>query len=355
MKMSHLNKAMKKGVIGILVAVGILVVFVGALGATVAIGVAGAKPKPTLQRSMRSTPDSDSVDVVYTWVDSRDAEWRAQRDALTQKRIRAQLTTHAHRWPVLTDSLSELAISLKTVRAFMPWVRTIWVITHRPQKIDDPGVSFVHHDEILDPANLPTFNSMAIETGMHRIKGLAEHFIYFNDDVFIGEPLQKSDFFEDGKPIMRTAPALQIGAQNTRLYKHFGKKGAGQGPGMIRTKKIMGGKIYATNHQAAPMTVSLMKDAEAQYHEDWKATETFPFRDDSNVPVITVAYNHGLRTDQVHTLRDDRLTSLSLDMKQFGKVHKTNPSMFCIDAIQTVEQLEELNDYVDSRIEHYGV
>jgi hypothetical protein len=58
--------------------------------------------------------------VVYTWVDSTDAEWRAQRDSMTKRRIRAQLKTEAHRWPVFNGNLSELAISLKTVRAFAP-------------------------------------------------------------------------------------------------------------------------------------------------------------------------------------------------------------------------------------------
>jgi hypothetical protein len=34
---------------------------------------------------------------------------------------------------------------------------------------------------------LPTFSSPAIEANLHRIAGLSEHFLYFNDDVFLGK------------------------------------------------------------------------------------------------------------------------------------------------------------------------
>ena len=37
---------------------------------------------------------------------------------------------------------------------------------------------------------LPTFNSQAIETMLHRIPGLRSPFIYLNDDFFIGQRLR---------------------------------------------------------------------------------------------------------------------------------------------------------------------
>ena len=49
--------------------------------------------------------------------------------------------------------------------------------------------------------DLPTWNSYAIEAHLHRIPGLGEHFIYFNDDMLVGRPLSKAYFFEhDGRP-----------------------------------------------------------------------------------------------------------------------------------------------------------
>ena len=61
---------------------------------------------------------------------------------------------------------------------------------------DTERIRVVTHAEIFpDPSVLPTFNSHAIEACLHRIPGLAERFIYFNDDVFLGRETRVEDFF----------------------------------------------------------------------------------------------------------------------------------------------------------------
>ena len=47
---------------------------------------------------------------------------------------------------------------------------------------------------------LPTFNSCAIELNMHRIKGLSEHFVYFNDDMLLNGPINPEYYFKKGLP-----------------------------------------------------------------------------------------------------------------------------------------------------------
>ena len=49
---------------------------------------------------------------------------------------------------------------------------------------------------------LPTFNSTTIETMLHYIPNLSEHFIYFNDDMFLIKPTKISDWFKEGRPIV---------------------------------------------------------------------------------------------------------------------------------------------------------
>ena len=46
----------------------------------------------------------------------------------------------------------------------------------------------------MPEAYLPSYNSSAIELNIHRIRGLSEHFIYFNDDMFKIKDTQPSDF-----------------------------------------------------------------------------------------------------------------------------------------------------------------
>lgn len=43
--------------------------------------------------------------------------------------------------------------------------------------------------------HLPTYSSPAIESHLHRIPGLADHFIYLNDDVMFGDEVWPEDFY----------------------------------------------------------------------------------------------------------------------------------------------------------------
>lgn len=58
-------------------------------------------------------------------------------------------------------------------------------------------ISIVDHRAIIAEEFLPTFNSHVIEAHLHKINGLSEHFIYFNDDVFVGRPLHPGHFFKN--------------------------------------------------------------------------------------------------------------------------------------------------------------
>lgn len=90
------------------------------------------------------------------------------------------------------------------VENFAPWVRTIHFITwgHIPKWLNEKHekLHIVRHTDYLSPKVLPTFNSNALEIGMHRIRGLADHFVYFNDDMFLLRPIEPTTFFRKGLP-----------------------------------------------------------------------------------------------------------------------------------------------------------
>lgn len=53
------------------------------------------------------------------------------------------------------------------------------------------------HQEIFENrSHLPTFSSPAIESNIYRIPGLSDKFLYFNDDVFLGEEVWPNDFYD---------------------------------------------------------------------------------------------------------------------------------------------------------------
>lgn len=139
------------------------------------------------------------IDFVITWVDGQDEAWRKQR----------AFYSHAH---ALCEDDSELRYRdwgllrywFRGVEQFAPWVRRIHFITwgHVPSWLNTmhPKLHIVRHDEYIPREFLPTFNSNVLEIHMHRIKGLAEHFLYFNDDFFLLQRVKPTDFFRGGKP-----------------------------------------------------------------------------------------------------------------------------------------------------------
>lgn len=135
------------------------------------------------------------IDVVYTWVDGTDPDWQRRRAQVTGETYHEESASAAR-----FLSRDELRYSLRSVHANAPWVRNIFIVTddQTPDWLDtsQPNLRVVSHKEIFsDPSVLPVFNSHAIESQLHHIDGLAEHFVYFNDDMFIGRPLNPQAFF----------------------------------------------------------------------------------------------------------------------------------------------------------------
>lgn len=137
------------------------------------------------------------VDVVFTWVNDKDPLWQEKYNA--EKNVdsenHGQYATDAARF----SNHNELYFSVQSVLKFLPWVRTIYIVTDNqtPVWLDEfPSVKVVDHKEIIESSFLPTFNSHVIEANLHKIPELAEHFIYFNDDVFVARELPKGHFFK---------------------------------------------------------------------------------------------------------------------------------------------------------------
>lgn len=137
------------------------------------------------------------IDVVFTWVDDADPAWQLryqQHKLLTNPEHVGKYATD----PARFSNHDELKYSLGSVLKFLPWVRRIHIVTDKqcPKWLTpNDKIRIVDHSEIIDKQYLPTFNSHVIEAHLHKIPDLAEHFIYFNDDVFVARPLPAGHFF----------------------------------------------------------------------------------------------------------------------------------------------------------------
>lgn len=142
--------------------------------------------------------NSKIIDFVVPWVDDSDPVWRAKKEKYTDMSFSEGNAEARYRdWDVLK-------YWFRGVEKFAPWVRYVWFITddQKPEwlNLEHPKLKWVRHTDFIPEEYLPTFSSHPIEWNLHRIDGLAEQFVYFNDDMFLIRETDPEDFFVDGLP-----------------------------------------------------------------------------------------------------------------------------------------------------------
>lgn len=142
------------------------------------------------------------IDIVYLWVDGSDPAWRIKRqnslDQLNQFDIE-DLARYSNVEGRFRDN-DDLRYSLRTLAQFFPNHGHVYIITDGQVptwlRYSD-RVSIIDHSDLIPQNKLPTFDSGNIESYIHRIPGLSERYFYFNDDVFLGAPVNVKDWFWD--------------------------------------------------------------------------------------------------------------------------------------------------------------
>ncbi|GGK89681.1 stealth family protein [Mangrovihabitans endophyticus] len=231
------------------------------------------------------------IDAVYTWVDGDDPAWRERKArALGDNAWLAEINRQAANDSRFA-SRDELRYSLRALHCFAPWVRHIFLVTDDQVPAwldtDHPNVTVVGHREIFGGTGvLPTFNSQAIESRLHRIPGLAEHFLYLNDDVFMARPQTPATYFTPGgltrffpsaalvdsaPPRPSDPPVNSAGKNNRRLIQEaFGR---------VLTRKMM--------HTPHPSRRSVITEIEDRFAEHVRATAEHQFRHPDDIALLS--------------------------------------------------------------------
>lgn len=172
----------------------------------------------------------DPIDFVLPWVDGNDPEW--------QKLFLKYKEDNGDKRPLRFRDMNTLRYWFRGVEKFAPWVNKVYFVTcgQIPDWLntENPKLVCVRHDEYIPPEYLPTFSSNTIELNLHRIPDLSQHFVYFNDDMFLIKETQQRDFFLHGLPCdeaimeyhvpFRYPLFLTPVANASMLNRHFDKK-----------------------------------------------------------------------------------------------------------------------------------
>jgi hypothetical protein len=238
----------------------------------------------------------DPVDVVYTWVDGSDPAWRARRDAaLAGSDGLHDLAANESRYA----SHDELRFSLRSLEMYAPWVRHVHLVTDRqvPSWLarEHPRLSVVDHRELFGGrGRLPTFNSHAIETQLHHISGLSETYLYLNDDVFFGRPVDPG-LFVGGNGVGRVFfSSVKLGPGPVRPTD-LPITSAGKNNRDLLLEKFGRTTLHKFQHAPYVLNRSVMRELEDLFGSEIARTASAPFRSPTDLSVsasLGLAYGY---------------------------------------------------------------
>ena len=139
---------------------------------------------------------NSKIDFVVTWLDSSDPIWQEQYKKYKNQEFEGDKARFRD-WDFFK-------YWFRAVEMYAPWVNKVYLVTNgkNPDWINPnhPKLVLINHSEYIPNKFLPTFNSHTIELFMHKIPGLSEQFVYFNDDFYINAPVTPDYYFKEGLP-----------------------------------------------------------------------------------------------------------------------------------------------------------
>lgn len=146
----------------------------------------------------------EKIDFVVTWVDSSDPKWIAEKRKYEGTIIKSSEEANAECRYRTNDEL--LRFWFRSIEKFAPWVNKIHFVTcgQKPSWLNGnhPRLNLVNHKDYIPSQYLPTFSSNVIELNLHRLPSLEEHFVLFNDDMYLLQPISDIFFFKKGEPVL---------------------------------------------------------------------------------------------------------------------------------------------------------
>lgn len=142
---------------------------------------------------------NNNIDIVLPWVDGTDQVWLQSKTKWYERLNPLSELNNNNRY----QTWDNLKYWFRSVERNMPWINRVFFVTcgHLPDFLNEdcPKLKVVRHDEFIPTDYLPTFQANPIELNLHRIQGLSENFIYFNDDVFPLTYIDEEYYFRNDK------------------------------------------------------------------------------------------------------------------------------------------------------------
>lgn len=330
------------------------------------------------QFQYRSTTQLQSfpvlIDVVYTWCDLE--------DPIFSKKLRIQSgfdpeeTSNPSQAKYRYTNNNEIKLSLLSLFKYFPKVNQVYIVTNDQQfeldfltKAQQNKIQFIDHSEIIPSEYVSgdVFNSNLIETFLWRIPNLQEHYLYFNDDVILGNYLQPHHLFShkgQALALLRPRVANKYQGELKQIAEYSNKKRV---PPVISRENAFRDYQIKNNmeanltdfHQGVFLLKSVCKEAFFKYCNLWqKNFFKENIRGEHSVftaltyQLEAIFYNKQSLGNYYEYCRRSIFLSDYLNLEKVRYVREVKPLFYCIGIIpdgRSKELLQELIDYISTK------
>ncbi len=229
------------------------------------------------------------IDLVFTWVNSEDEEWQKM-----YQKYKPSLNTDATSTSRFL-SRDELKYALRSWDKYGKFIRNIYIVSNcKPPKwldLTQSNLYWVYHEEIMPIEVLPTFSSHAIETSLHKIKGLSNYFIYSNDDFLLLKPMTGNDFFySNGIAKLRLEPYGNVNGEVKEGDADY--LNAARNSNKLLEIDFKKTTTQLHTHSPQSMRVDILNRMEEQYLDAFNITMKNKFRKYTDIAVTGYLYHH---------------------------------------------------------------
>jgi UDP-glucose 4-epimerase len=298
------------------------------------------------------------IDMVFSWVDGAAIEWQRAR----ARRMKSYVVGEGDDSHARFRQLDELKYALRSVNLFAPWIRNVYIVTDSPRPewlAEHPRVTIVPSEEFFaDTSVLPTHNSHAVESQLHNIPGLSEHFLYSNDDMFFGRAISPDMFFSPGGVTKFIEATTRIGLGTSNLERSGFENAARVNRAALKDRF---GKTITRHleHTAAPLRKSVMRELEQEFPAEFARTAASTFRSATDVSVTNSLYHYYalmtgravLQTEARVRYVDTTMRSGLSDMKRLLK--RRDIDLFCLNdgsfpELTVEERADAIREFLDA-------
>ncbi|KAG0055830.1 Xanthine phosphoribosyltransferase 1 [Gryganskiella cystojenkinii] len=156
-------------------------------------------------------------------------------------------------------------------------------------------IELVHHDRIFErKQDLPSFNSLSIESQMHHIPGITDVFLYLNDDVFLGQAMSVVDVWTplygfvfhmepsllvSPTPLVSRGDTLSIGEWNSLQYSNY-----------LLSKQFGARHRSYIAHVPHVLSAPMLHEIQTIWPEDFAQTSSHRFRGEGEAKDVQVSF-----------------------------------------------------------------